>query len=270
VGICLDKHEHGEQAMRRILVLLAALALLSIPSAAYADTFTFSPSATAPNNNNGTDNRNESDYAGGSSQFDLDHHRAYTWRISNVVIPPGHVITGASITFRNIANWDRNANMLFVHMLDSARSFSSATSSRSATVNGVTWYNDATGVPVTDINDYFAGNDSALVSAGTGDTFLFQQSFNMVGQNGYIASDFTHTFTAAQLAALAAYIANGNSLAFGFDSDCHFWNNGIVFTFQTGPATIPEPATMALLGTGLASAGFYLRRRRQVKLGNIS
>jgi hypothetical protein len=154
-------------------------------------------------------------------------------------------------------------------MLDTARSFGSASGNRSATVNGVTTIVDASGVPVpvAQIQDYFAGDDSALVSAGTGDTFLFDRAFNMVGQAGYIATNFTHTFTASQLAALSSYILNGNNLAFGFDPDCHYWNNGIVFTITYGPNTpTPEPATLALLGTGLMSTGFYLRRRRQARL----
>jgi PEP-CTERM motif len=255
--------------MKRFLFALASMAFLSFPATALADTLTFTAPPTARNTNNSTDNTNEGDYQGGPNQFDLDHHNAYTWQIGNIAIPQGHTITGATLTFRNIANWDTNPNRLFVHMLDSARSFTSATSTRSATVSGVTSFVDASGSPVpsTQIQDYFAGNDSALVSAGTADTFLFSRAFNMVGQAGYVATNYTFDFAAQPnsadlLAALASYIANGNNLAFGFDPDCHFWNNGIVFTIQTTPNnTVPEPTTMVLLGSGLAGA--YFRRRRQ-------
>src|SRR5688572_19498415 len=113
------------------LLVLAALSLLILPSAALADTITFTIPTTAANTNGGTDNTNQTDYQGGVNQFDLDHHNAYTWRISGVAIPAGHTITGATLTFRDIANWDTNANRLFVHLLDNSRTFTSASGNRS-------------------------------------------------------------------------------------------------------------------------------------------
>jgi hypothetical protein len=222
--------------VRKLFLIFAALIVIALPAVASADTITFNAPATGANQG-----------SGGANQFNLDHHEAYTWRIDGVNLA-GKSITSATLTFRNISNWDRNPNMLFVHLLDTAKRA------------GVNSFQDAplSQVPVTDINDDFAGTryaNNPLVAAGTDNTFLTQHSFNMTPTN------FVYTFTADQLAVLSAYFLNGGDIAFGFDPDCHFWNDGIVFTFTTAPNPVPEPTTIALLGTGLA--GLYYSRKRK-------
>jgi hypothetical protein len=108
-------------------------------------------------------------------------------------------ITGASLTFTKIANWDNNANRLFIHLLDTAK------------FSGVRSFIDAAGVPVTNIADNFAGSllaSNPLVASGTGNTLLTSRSFSMT------STTYIYNFSAAQLRALQGYIANGNNLAF--------------------------------------------------------
>jgi hypothetical protein len=219
--------------VKKLLLSLAALLVLCASQSAQADTLTFTPNPVDLN--------------------DLDHHMVYTWKVSGVNIQQGQQITGARISIKNIANWDQNPNRLFIHLLDTAK------------LSGVrSFVDDPTGsTPVTDIRDDFVdtryhNRSDWLVANGTADTFLTDRSFTMTPTN------FVYNFNAAQLQALFTYISNGGNFALGFDPDCHFFNDGITFEIFTGPASVPEPATLALLGTGLA--GLYARRRRQRNL----
>jgi hypothetical protein len=222
--------------VKRTILSFVALVALGLPATALADTLTFQAPATAANQG-----------SGGAQQFDLDHHEAYTWRIDNVNLS-GKTITGATLTFANISNWDSNPNMLFIHLLDSAKNA------------GVASFQDAPASesPVTSIFDNFAGTlytSNPLVNAGTANTFLASRSFTTT------PTTYVYTFTSAQLQILSAYFANQNNIAFGLDPDCHFWNNGITFSMTTTPSGVPEPATLALLGTGIG--GFLLKRKRK-------
>ena len=181
---------------------------------------------------------------------DLDHHSVYTWRIDNINVDSS-TITSATISFNNIQNWDSNANVLHIHLLDTAR------------VSGVASFIDdpTDSSPVTDLTDDFIntryhGNSGWLVGHNTADTFLKDKSFS----NSPV--DYTYTFTGAQLTALEQYLANGEDIALGFDPDCHYFNDGVTFTLNFTP--VPEVANMVPVALLLIAAiSFEIRRRRR-------
>jgi len=179
---------------------------------------------------------------------DLDHHYSLSWRIDNINLN-NISITSATLTFKNIANWDSNPNMLFVYLMDTA------------TQGGVNSLLDhpLSEAPIGNIVDHFANGfvSPALVLSSTAKTKLFQQSFTTTGH------DFTYTFTAAQLQILTNYINSGHDIAFGFDPECHFFNDGIIFSMNVVP--IPEVANILPIACLLAGAlALEIRRRRRV------
>lgn len=243
--------------MKMNFATLAIAALVSGIFAApvSAATFVWTPSGDA--------NLSASDDLG-----DLDHNMAYTWGM-NFTMPVNETIESATLTIKNINNWDNNPNKLFVHLLpQNLASVGGFVAGAPTTFTGSTKGgnpNQPNGTPApsgtvksfndpdgdTQIRSFFANVGTPIYE------FVDVNGTNTVNQVSY-------SFDAAELALLNTYLtdATAGHFALGFDPDCHYWNDGMSFTIVTritpDVPEVPEPATLALAGLGAAA---IVRRR---------
>ncbi|HUS36818.1 MAG TPA: hypothetical protein VM680_15830 [Verrucomicrobiae bacterium] len=168
---------------------------------------------------------------------DLDHHLAASWGISYQV-PAGYKITSATLTIKNIWDWKQENDALFIHLLDDPKA-------------NVQYFTDNTTDTV--ILDYFAGQGRLLTT--------WSDPLGGVSRN----FDLVYNFTAGDINVLNGYLADtkasGNGdFGFGFDPDCHYYNDGISFVINT--AKVPEGgSTLAFLGVAMLMLGRLAPRR---------
>ena len=212
--------------------LISLLAVCALTVAVQATSFTFKP-------NDGSGNT--------ADMFDLDHYYAYSWGVDGAnadtlrtsLVSGGQQITSVKLTIWNVWDWTVESNdILNIHLLNNPTAGITST------------YDNQSG------GDYFANQGG----------FLTSWTDPKGGDTSDKTFDFVYNFNTANIALLTSYLldatASGKAaFGFGFDPDCHYFNDGIQIDIVTCPKNVPENGlTLSLLGLGLISLAAVRRR----------
>lgn len=156
----------------------------------------------------------------------LDHFKYYSWGI-NWTKPQNEVIVEAVLKIKNIYDWqEEEGDHLYVHLLNNPAA-------------GFTTFQDDEGG-----GDNWAGQGPVVGTwsdphGGNPMNFDLVYKFSEVG----LVDDLDN------------FVQNGR-FGFGFDPDCHYFNDGASFTITT--QAVPEPVSLIAIGAGVLG----LARRR--------
>ena len=268
--------------MQKQILLLSVLFtfVLGVGWASAGTTYNYSPYDTFD------------DYDGDYDDIrDLDHYKYYTWGIDLTAetdlltnLNNGtETITSASFTFYNILDNTSSKSYLYINLLDADNG------ERGSDINYDSTFADTDGMYDTTDGNQFA-DTGRLLSIEGDKTYIdyigTRRDHYFVDKNGDVTkgeipttngpnypgdtqgANISYDFDAGDLAALNAYIADG-FFGFGFDPQCHFYNDGFAFTFTTnltGPGSgspVPEPTTMVLFGFGMLCVASRMRKMAQ-------
>lgn len=201
----------------------------------------------------------------GQNRFDigdLDHTKAYEFGIQNWNIPDGQHVVGATLTFRNIWDWTVEDDNLFITLLDDPSA-------------GAGWENFGPGYAPSHPRYSPFSYQGRLKVTGDNPGDLPDLGDDFAGQGvsigywtdpiGGVATgfDLVFDFNPTQVAALLEFTKDGN-FALGLDPDCHYYNDGVIFTVRT---EVPEAASsLGLMAIALAGlTGFRALNKRDSK-----
>lgn len=261
--------------MKKIITLLIfGLMIFVFSGVGSAGTYVFSP----------LDNDGDDDL------YDLDHYKAYSWEIDMTAQgydAGSETINSMTLFFDNIKNHDNYRNDLFVSILDSPGTGTNGILDWDGTYRLVNRDVDVYSDSNNDFVNYFTSRASSDNSVGDAKELILIQNLDTYANDISVTFDIlnssvsvtgvndtteqnqnttSYSISSSALQNLVAWAQDG-IFELGFDSDCHFYNDGIQLTINTGSPPppsgdpVPEPETLLLLGIGLIGVSAFGRKR---------